>query len=144
MAGEARVALLLLTGACSHQRMPEARPIVGGGNEAEITSVLEQALEADSKSQPADSLYSPHAVVITEGRVSRLPPRFAGIGTGGEVAITSTQLEMRGTAAWGDVEYRWESGRSNRAEVGRATFVLTPAQGRRGWWIVQAHSSVAR
>jgi hypothetical protein len=144
MAGEARVALLLLTGACSHQRMPEARPIVGGGNEAEITSVLEQALEADSKSQPADSLYSPHAVVITEGRVGRLPPRFAGIGTGGEVAITSTQLEMRGTAAWGDVEYRWESGRSNRAEVGRATFVLTPAQGRRGWWIVQAHSSVAR
>jgi hypothetical protein len=144
MAGEARVALLLLTGACSHQRMPEARPIVGGGNEGEISSVLEQALEADSKSQPADSLYSPHAVVITEGRVRRLPPRFAGIGTGGEVAITSTQLEMRGTAAWGDVEYRWESGRSNRAEVGRATFVLTPAQGRRGWWIVQAHSSVAR
>jgi hypothetical protein len=144
MAGEARVALFLLAGACSHQRMPEARPIVGGGNEAEISSVLEQALEADSKSQPADSLYSPHAVVIVEGRERRLPPRFAGIGPGGEVAITSTQLEMRATAAWGDVEYRWESGRSNRAAAGRATFVLTPAQGRRGWWIVQAHSSVAR
>src|SRR6185436_973342 len=93
MAGKARVALLLLTGACSHQQVPEARPIVGGGNEAEISGVLEQALEADSKSQPADSLYSPHAVVISEGRVRRLPPRFAGIGTGGELAITSTQLE---------------------------------------------------
>lgn len=144
MAGDSRLALLLLLGACSHPRMPETRPIVGGGNEVEISSVIEQALEADSRSQPADSLYSPHAVVIAEGRVRRLPPRFAGIGSGGEVAITNTQLEMRGTAAWGDVEYRWQSGRSNRAEVGRASFVLTPAQGRRGWWIVQAHSSVAK
>jgi hypothetical protein len=144
MAAKAWLALLVLIGACAHQRIPEARSIVGGGNEAEISSVLEQALEADSRSQPADSLYSPHALVIAEGRVRRLPPRFAGIGTGGEVAITNTQLEMRGTAAWGDVEYRWQSGRANRAEVGRASFVLTPAQGRRGWWIVQAHSSVAR
>jgi hypothetical protein len=124
--------------------MPETRPIVGGGSEVEISSVIEQAPEADSRSQPADSLYSSHAVVIAEGRLRRLPPRFAGIGAGGEVAITNTQLEIRGTAAWGDVEYRWESGRSNRAEVARASFVLMPAQGRRGWWIVQAHSSVAR
>ena len=144
MAGKARLALLLWLGACSQNRMPEARPIIGGGNEAEISSVIEQALEADGRSESADSLYSPHAVVIAEGRVRRLPPRFAGISAGGEVAITNTQLEMRGTAAWGDVEYRWVSDRSNRAEVGRASFVLTPAQGRRGWWIVQAHSSVAR
>jgi len=136
--------MLLLTGACAQPRVPEARPIVGGGNEAEISSVIEQALEADSRSQPADSLYSPHAVVIADGRVRRQAPRFAGMGPDGEVAITSTQLEMRGTAAWGDVEYRWESNRSNRAELAHASFVLTPAQGRRGWWIVQAHSSAAR
>jgi hypothetical protein len=141
MGREAGPALLLLIGACSQGRMPETRPIVGGGSEVEISR---QALEADSRSQPADSLYSAHAVVIAEGRLRRLPPRFAGIGAGGEVAITNTQLEIRGTAAWGDVEYRWESGRSNRAEVARASFVLMPAQGRRGWWIVQAHSSVAR
>jgi hypothetical protein len=144
MAGETRLALLLLVIACTHQRMPEARPIVGSESEAEISSVVEQALEADSRLQPADSLYSPHALVIAEGAVRRLPPRFAGISNGGEVAITNTQLEMRGTAAWGDVEYRWQSGRSNRIEVGHASFVLTPAQGRRGWWIVQAHSSVGR
>jgi hypothetical protein len=144
MAGKARLAVLLLTGACSQGRMPEARPIIGGGNEVEISSVIEQALEADSRSQPADSLYSPHAVVIAEGRARRLPPRFAGIAADGEVAITNTQLEMRGTVAWGDVEYRWESDRSGRAEAAHASFVLTPAQGRRGWWIVQAHSSVAR
>jgi hypothetical protein len=144
MVREAGPALLLLIGACSQRRMPETRPIVGGGSEMEISSVIEQALEADSRSQPADSLYSPHAVVIAEGRLRRLPPRFAGIGAGGEVAITNTQLEIRGTAAWGNVEYRWESGRSNRAEVARSSFVLTPAQGRRGWWIVQAHSSVAK
>jgi hypothetical protein len=144
MASKTGLALLLVTGACAPARMPEARPIVGGGNEVEISSVIEQALAADSRARPADSLYSPHATVIADGRVRRLPPRFAGVGPEGEVAITSTQLEMRGTAAWGDVEYRWESNRSNRAEVAHASFVLTPAQGRRGWWIVQAHSSVAR
>ena len=55
--------------------MPEARPIVGGGNEAEISSVIEQALAADSRARPADSLYSPHAMVIADGRVRRLPPQ---------------------------------------------------------------------
>ena len=144
MFSKAGLMVLLVTGACAQPRMPETRPILGGGNEAEISRVIEEALEADSRSRPADSLYSPHALVIADGRVRRLPPHFAGIGADGEVAITSTQLEMRGTAAWGDVEYRWESNRSNRAEVAHASFVLTPAQGRRGWWIVQAHSSVAR
>src|SRR3954467_10644933 len=105
MASKAGWALVLVVGACAPARMPETRSIVAGGNEVEISSVIEQALEADSRARPADSLYSPHATVIADGRVRRLPPRFAGVGAGGEVAITSTQLEMRGSAAWGDVEY---------------------------------------
>jgi hypothetical protein len=35
MAGEARLALLLVVVACTHQRMPDARPIVGSESEAE-------------------------------------------------------------------------------------------------------------
>jgi hypothetical protein len=63
---------------------------------------------------------------------------------GGEIAITSTQLQTRGTTAWGSVEYRWTSDRTQRAQAGRASVVLAPAQGRNGWWIVQAHSSTVR
>jgi hypothetical protein len=140
----AKIALLVLVGACARQRIPEARALVGGGTEMEISRVIEQALAADGRSEAAESLYAPSAVVIAEGRVRRGPPRFAGVGAEGEVAITNTQIEIRGTAAWGNVEYRWVSDRSNLAQVGRASFVVTPAQGHSGWWIVQAHSSVAK
>jgi hypothetical protein len=110
----------------------------------EINRIIEEAFQADSRSDPADSLYAPHAVIIADGTVRRATPRFAGVGPSGEVAITSTQLEIRGTAAWGDVEYRWVSDRNNQVRVGRASFVLTPARGRTGWWVAHVHSSVAR
>src|SRR3954469_3638550 len=80
MRGKAGLVLLLLAGACAQPRMSETRPIVGRGNEVKTSSFIEQALEADSRSRSADSLYSPHAVVIADGRVRRLAPRFAGIG----------------------------------------------------------------
>jgi hypothetical protein len=141
---ETRVALLVLIGGCTQQRIPETRVIAGGGSEVEINRVIEQALQTDGQSQPAESLYAAHAIVIADGRVRRVPPRFAGVAADGEVAVTSTQMEIRGNAAWADVEYRWVSDRTNQARVGRASFVLTPAQGRQGWWVVQAHSSTAR
>jgi hypothetical protein len=135
---------LLLLSACAPKRMPEFRSYSSAGSEAEINQVIEGALEADGRSQSADSLYAPYATVIADGRLRRGPPRYAGVAEEGEIAITNIQLQTRGAAAWGDVEYRWVSARSNRAQMGRASFVLTPAQGRPGWWIVQAHSSVAR
>jgi hypothetical protein len=138
------IALLVLMGACAQQRLPETRAVLTSASEVEINRVIENALQADGRSEPADSLYAPHAVVVADGRVRRTPPRFAGLGPDGEVAITSTQMEIRGTAAWGDVEYRWVSDRTNQVRVGRASFVLTPAQGRRGWWVAQLHSSTAR
>jgi hypothetical protein len=141
---EANIALLFLIGGCAQQRIPEMRTVAGRGSESEINQVIEGALLADGRSQPADSLYSPHGLVIAQGKVRRGPPRYAGIGAGGEVAITNTHMEIRPTAAWGNVEYRWVSDRTNVAQVGRASFVLTPAQGRPGWWIVQAHSSMAK
>jgi hypothetical protein len=139
-----RVALAVVAGACAGRRVPETRAIAGGGTEVEVSSLVEQALQADAKAESADSLYAPYAVVIADGAVRRTTPRFAGVSREGEVAITNTQMEIRGTVAWGDVEYRWVSDRSNRAQVARASFVAAPAQGRRGWWIVQAHSSTAK
>jgi hypothetical protein len=137
---------LLLAGAasCGGQKMPETRPLPAAGSEVEINQVMETALEADAAGETADSLYAPYATVIADGRPRRGAPRFAGITEDGEVAITSTRLQSRGAAAWGDLEYRWISTRSNRARTGLATFVLTPAQSRAGWWIVQLHSSTGR
>jgi hypothetical protein len=124
--------------------MPETRALAGGASEIEISQVVEQALQADARLEPAESLYAPYATVIGDGAVRRRPPRYAGVSEGGEIAITSTQLQTRGTTAWGSVEYRWMSDRSQRAQAGRASLVLVPAQGRNGWWIVQAHSSTVK
>jgi hypothetical protein len=145
MPREGTTAFLILVAACGGgRRIPETRAVVAGASEVEINRVIEEALQADVRSQPADSLYSSHAMVIADGRVRRLPPRFAGVAAGGEIAITSTQMEIRGGTAWGDVEYRWVSDRTYQARSARASFVLTPAQGRQGWWVVQAHSSTAK
>ena len=144
MRPDGRLALLLLTTGCAQQRLPEARALAGGASEAEIVQVVERAMEADGRLEAADSLYAPYATVIADGTLRRRPPRFAGVAEGGEVAITSTQLQTRGSTAWTSVEYRWTSDRSHRAQGGRASLVLVPAQGRTGWWIVQAHSSTTR
>jgi hypothetical protein len=141
MRGE-RLPLLMLTAACAASRVPETRSLVSAGNELEINRIIESAIEADGRGQPADSLYAPYATLIADGRVRRRLPRLAGVAQGGEIAVTSTQLQTRSTAAWGDVEYRWIG--AERVQVGRASFVLTPAQGRPGWWIVQLHSSSVR
>jgi hypothetical protein len=145
MRPEASLALLLLLMVgCASRKLPETRPFVGGGSEVEINRVIEAAIEADGRAEPADSLYAPYATVIADGRLRRGPPRFAGVAEEGEIAITNTQVQTQGATAWGDVEYRWVSARSNRAQMARASIVLTPAQRRPGWWIVQAHSSVAK
>jgi hypothetical protein len=123
--------------------MPEVRPQPGGGSELKISRVLEEVLEADNRAEPADSLYAPYATVIADGRLRRVPPRFAGIAEQGEVAITNTGANQWHDA-WGNLEYRWVSARSNRAQVGQASFVLSRAQHRSAWWIVQLHSSTAR
>jgi hypothetical protein len=140
---EPRLALFLVAVSCAGQRMPEARTL-GSASEIEIDRVVERAIEADGRLELADSLYAPYATVIADGTVRRRAPRYAGVSEAGEIAITSTQLQTRGTTAWGSVEYRWTSDRSHRAQAGRASLVLVPTPGRDSWWIVQAHSSTVR
>jgi len=111
--------------------------------EEPITAVLTAALQADGRNEPADSLWDSQATVVANGQLRAGPPRFAGIaaGGGGEVAITSSRLEVRQSLVWVFLEYRWLSLRDETAREGKATILLTPRADHAGWKIVHAHSS---
>ena len=108
--------------------------------EEPVTAVLVAALEADRKFQSVDSLWDPEATVVANGTLRYAPPRFAGIDAGGEVAITSSRLELRENLVWMYFEYRWISVKEGMARDGKATALLTPrTEG--GWKIVHLHTS---
>ena len=109
--------------------------------EAEVTEVISRALEAEALGQNADSLYNA-PIIVVNGRTRAGTPLFANVGTGGTVAISSSQLEIRAGLAWGLVEYRWSS-REGVTREGRATFVLKPGSDGR-WRIQHVHSSSPR
>jgi len=109
-----------------------------------VTAVLTAALMADSRAEPADSLWDPEATVIANGQLRNVPPRFAGVGSGGEIAITSSRLEVRQSLVWVYLEYRWLSLKDGAGAEGKATVLLTPTQNGSGWRIVHAHSSTPR
>jgi hypothetical protein len=112
--------------------------------EEPVSAVLTAALNADSRAEAADSLWDRDATVVANGALRLGPPRFAGIGTGGEVAITSSRLEVRQTLVWVYLEYRWLSLKDGAARDGKATVLLTPRSEGVGWRIVHAHSSTGQ
>ena len=77
--------------------------------EEPITGVLTAAVDADARLEAADSLWDPDATVVANGERRTGPPRFAGVESGGEVAISSSRLEVRQTLVWVYFEYRWVS-----------------------------------
>jgi hypothetical protein len=109
--------------------------------EEPVTAVLIAALAADSRHEAADSLWDAGATVVANGQMRYGPPRFAGIGAGGQIAITSSRLEVRQSLVWVFLEYRWLSLSDGPAREAKATVLLTPRQDRGGWKIVHAHSS---
>jgi hypothetical protein len=111
-----------------------------GTVEEPVTAVLVAALEADGRFQPADSLWDPEATVVANGTLRYAPPRFAGIDAGGEVAITSSRLEVRQNLVLMYFEYRWISVKEGMARDGKATALLL-ARPEGGWRIVHLHSS---
>ena len=129
--------------ACSRP-VPMATPSMSSAasaSETEISNVIIQALQSEAGGLRADSLYSSSANIVVNGRTRTLSPLFAGIGPGGQVAISSSQLEIRQGTAWGVVAYRWEM--ADVAREGQATFILAQAGG--GRWVIQhAHSSSPR
>lgn len=130
-----------LIAACSTSQTSRTALFSPGAVEEPVTAVLTAALSADSRAEPADSLWDPDAIVIANGQLRHAPPRFAGVGGGGEVAITSSRLEVRQSVAWVYLEYRWLSVRDATAREGRATLLLTPQRDGLGWRIMHAHSS---
>jgi hypothetical protein len=112
-----------------------------GAVEEPITAVLIAALDADRRLSPADSLWESDATIIANGEQRYAPPRFAGVEPGGEVAITSSRLEVRQSLVWVYLEYRWLSVQDGIARAGKATVLLTPRTGGAGWRIVHLHSS---
>jgi hypothetical protein len=113
-------------------------------DEQEVSSVLEAAVTGDPAFGAVDSLYSPAATVIANGQLRLATPRLAGVQAGGKSAVTSSEVTVREGFAWAIVEYRWFSTEQNQVRLGRATLVLAPRKGGRGWWIVHAHSSSSR
>lgn len=138
-----KLPISLLLAACVQTRTPPTAVVSPGVVEEPVTAVLTAALDADRKFESGDSLWDGDAVVIANGALRHAPPRFAGVEPGGEVAITSSRLEVRQTLVWVYFEYRWISLKDAVAREGRATVILTPNKEGTGWRIVHAHSSTA-
>ena len=137
-----RLTALLLALACGGRT--GAPPVYNPGVvEEPITAVLVAALDADRQFTTVDSLWDPEATVVADGSLRYAPPRFAGIGVGGEVAITSSRLEVRQSLVWVYFDYRWISVQEGVAREGKATVLLTPREGG-GWRIIHLHSSSAQ
>ena len=135
------LSLLLFAAACGHAQAVPPPVLSPGVVEEPVTAVITAALDADRRMATADSLWDSEATVIANGELRYAPPRFAGIESGGEVAITSSRLEVRQSLVWVYLEYRWLSVKDGLARVGKATVLLTPQSGGVGWRIVHLHSS---
>jgi len=133
--------LSLLIAACGAARVTTTPVISPGDVEEPVSAVLTAALAADARAERADSLWDRDATVVANGTLRSEPPRFAGIGAGGEVGITSSRLEARQSLIWVYLEYRWLSLKDGTARDGKATVLLVPKEGGLGWKIVHAHSS---
>ena len=108
------------------------------------TEIVTEALRADARGEGADTLYTSSALIVADGQRRTGPPRFAGTGRDGQVAVTSSQVEISRTVAWVYAEYRWFSTRNNQAREGRVTMILSSESSGGRWRITHAHSSSVR
>ena len=111
----------------------------GDFQESAVTAVITGALEGAAAGRPTDTLFTSSALIVVNGRIRMAAPLFAGIGEGGQVIISSSQLQIRTGIGWSAVDYRWESG-DGMAREGRATFIVAQVAPDR-WQIQHIHSS---
>ena len=123
-----------LVAACGGQPTVAIPPTTTVAPDDRLSEVVSEVLQADARMEPLDTLYAPDA------EVRYGPPRYAGIGGRGSVAVTATRLEVRGTMAWAQAEYRWVAAAGDSAREGRVTLILTPNE-KGAWRIRHAHSS---
>ncbi len=109
-----------------------------------LTELATAALAADARLDPADSLFDPDAEVIADGHRRTVPPRFAGVETGGQIVIGSSRVDVSGNFAWALLEYRWLAPGQNLIREGKATLVFARGADGRSWRITHAHSSLVR
>lgn len=134
------VALSLWGLGCTQQRPARAIPQTFGTSSS-IEDMVRLALTLDAAGdRSADTLYASSALVVANGRARLAAPRFAGVGYGGRVTITTANVTIQGRFAWGMMDYRWFNLPQNQAEVGRVTFVCENREAA-GWKIVHLHSS---
>lgn len=135
----ALICALLALGCSRGQPFLSAGASSSDFQEAAVSAVITSALNGEAVGLATDSLYVSSALVVVNGRVRSSSPLFAGIGQGGHVIVSSSQLEIRPNSSWGVVDYRWET-RDGVVREGRATFVLTQVDP--GTWQIQhVHSS---
>lgn len=133
--------VLLLAAACTRtQQRPRVTPQAAAlGTTGQIEDLVRQALTLDAAgNRAADTLYH-DALVVANGRVRLGAPRFAGVGFGGRITVSTATVTLQGRFAWALTDYRWFNLQQNQAEAGRATFICEV--GSSGWKIVHAHSS---
>lgn len=107
--------------------------------ESAVTAVINGALEGEAAGRATDTLFTSSALIVVNGRIRTTTPLFAGIGQGGQVVISSSQLQIRPGIGWSAVDYRWEAA-DGVAREGRATFIITQVAPDR-WQIQHIHSS---
>jgi len=145
LARRALVAAWVLSAGCGGARTPAPgaqEPLKVVPLDDRVLEVIAAALESDARLESADSLYDREAVLVANGEVRYAPPRYAGVGQAGAIAIASSRMEMRGGLAWAQIEYRWMSTAAGVAREGRATFIMVPNDNG-AWRIRHAHSSSA-
>lgn len=108
------------------------------------SNLVDAALQADARLEPADSLYSQSVVSIADGHYRDGPPRFAALEAGGSLAVGNMQVVVKDSVVWAVVEYRWFSARDDVARQALATVILVRPTATTGWKIVETHSSTAR
>jgi len=133
---------LLGAAGCARAPQPAALP-----NPGELADVIADraalALASDARRDSADSLYSPDAELIADGARRTGPPRYAGIGDGGQVSVGSSRVEVSGAFAWVLIEYHWFSAAQDLIRQSNATILFSRQPDGR-WRIDHAHSSTAR
>ncbi len=133
------VLIALLVMACGGGAPPEFAAIPVSMSDDGLADLVQTALQSDALLEIPDSLYTEEATVVSDGVERLTAPRFAAIGLGGSVAVTSTRFEVRSGVAWAYVAYRWMSESGSEVREGRATIVLLVTNG--AWRIRHAHSS---
>jgi hypothetical protein len=94
MRAEACLVLSLLLTACGggNPASGAPRPLDVDAEAADrVTDVITEALRADARMQRADSLYDAGAIIVADGERRTSVPRYAGISSGGQVAVGSSQ-----------------------------------------------------